>query len=136
LYLQRDPLSYAEQEELIMRILLVTLALIALGLAAPVPARAQEMDECPHPPTIASLQTCVQHAADAGHIDNRGVARSLIAKLDAALAAFDREQGAVTVNTLEAFIHELDAQTGKHIGAEHASHLRQHAQDVIGALGG
>lgn len=119
-----------------MRFLLITLALIALGLAAPVPARAQAMDECPHPPTIASLQTCVEHAADAGHIDNRGIARSLIAKLDAAQAAFDREQTAVAIKGLEAFVRELDAQTGKHIVAEHAAHLRMHAQDVIAALGG
>jgi len=119
-----------------MRILLITLALLALGLTAPVPARAQEMDDCPHAPTIASLRTCVQHAADHGHIDNGGIARSLIAKLDVAQAAFDRGQAAVAVNTLEAFVRELDAQAGKHIVAEHAAHLRMHAQDVIAALGG
>ena len=119
-----------------MRFLLVTLALIALGLAAPVQARAQAMDDCPHAPTIASLRTCVQHAADHGHIDNPGIVRSLIAKLDAAQAAFDRRQAAVAVNTLEAFVRELDAQTNKHIVAEHAAHLRMHAQDVIVALGG
>jgi len=138
LHLQRDPLSYAEQEEVIMRFLLVTLALIALGLAAPVPARAQAMDDCPHAPTptIASLRTCVQHATDEGHIDNQGITRSLLAKLDAAQAAFDREQTAVAVKGLEAFVRELDAQTGKHIVAEHAAHLRMHAQDVIAALSG
>jgi hypothetical protein len=119
-----------------MRFLLVTLALIALGLAAPVPARAQEMDDCPHAPTIASLRTCVQHAADHGHIDNQGITRSLLAKLDAAQAALDREQAAVAIKGLEAFVRELDAQAGKHIGAEHAAHLRMHAQDVIAALSG
>lgn len=119
-----------------MRVLLVTLALMVLGLAYPVPARAQAMDDCPHAPTITSLRTCVQHAADHGHIDNRGIARSLIAKLDAAQAALDREQAAVAINKLEAFVRELDAQTGKHIVAEHAAHLRMHAQDVIATLGG
>ena len=121
-----------------MRFLLITLALIALGLAAPVPARAQAMEDCLHPPKpdIASLQTCVQHAADHGHIDNRGIARSLLAKLDAAQAALDRKQPEVAIKGLEAFVRELDAQTGKHIGAEHAAHLRMHALDVIAALGG
>jgi hypothetical protein len=119
-----------------MRFLLVTLALIALGLAAPVPARAQEMDDCPHAPTIASLRTCVQHAADNGHIDNQGITRSLLAKLDAAEAALDRGQTEVAVKGLEAFVRELDAQTNKHIVAEHAAHLRMHAQAVIVALGG
>ena len=84
--------------------------------------------------TIASLRTSVQHAADEGHIDNQGFTRRLIAKLDAAQAALDREQAAVAVNVLEAFIRELDAQAGKHIGAEHAAHLQMHAQDVIAAL--
>ena len=118
-----------------MKLLFVTLTLIVLGLVTPVPARAQEMDDCPHAPTIASLRTCVQHAADEGHIDNRGIARSLLAKLDAAQAAFDRNQTAVAVKELEAFVRELDAQTGKHIVAEHATHLRMHALDVIAALG-
>ena len=120
-----------------MRLLFVTLTLIVLGLAAPVAARAQAMDDCPHAPTptIASLRMCIQHAAEHGHIGNRGIARSLLAKLDAAQAAFDRNQTAVAVKKLEAFVHELDAQTGKHIIAEHATHLRMHAQDVIAALG-
>jgi len=119
-----------------MRVLLIALSLVALGLIAPLPARAQPMDDCPSTATVQSLRTCVQHAADQGHIDNHGIARSLIAKLDAAQAALDRGQTAVAVNTLEAFVRELDAQTGKHIVAEHAAHLRMHAQDVIGALSG
>jgi hypothetical protein len=119
-----------------VRLLFLALTLIILGLVAPAPARAQPMDDCPSTPTIQSLRTCVQHAADEGHIDNHGIARSLIAKLDAAQAALDRGQTAVAVNTLEAFVRALDAQTGKHIVTEHAAHLRMHAQDVIGALGG
>ena len=119
-----------------MRLLFLTLTLMVIGLVAPAPARAQPMDDCPPTPTIQSLRTCVQHAADQGHIDNQGIAQSLIAKLDAAQAALDRGQTAVAVNTLEAFVRELDAQAGKHIVAEHAAHLRMHAQDVIAALGG
>jgi hypothetical protein len=119
-----------------MRVLLVTLALIALGLAAPMPVRAQEMDHCPHEATIQSLRTCVQHAAEHEHIDNSGVARSLIAKLDAAQAAQDRGQIGVAVNKLEAFVRELEAQAGKHILEDHAEHLLHHAHMVIQALPG
>ena len=119
-----------------MRALLITLTLVALGLIAPLPAQAEPMDDCPQVATIQSLRACVQHAADQGHIDNQGVTRSLLAKLDAAQAALDREQTAVAVNQLNAFIQELHAQAGKHIVAEHAAHLRMHAQDVIGALSG
>ena len=117
-----------------MRLVFVTLTLVVLGLAAPVPARAQAIDDCPHAPTIQSLRACVQHAAEHKHIDNQGITRSLLAKLDAAQAALDRGQTAVAANTLKAFVRELDAQTGRHIVAEHAAHLQMHAQDVIAAV--
>ena len=94
------------------------------------------MDECPHEATIQSLRTCVQHAAEHGHIDNQGVTRSLLAKLNAAQAAQGRGQTEVAVKVLEAFAHEVAAQAGKHILQEHAEHLLLHAQVVIEALRG
>jgi hypothetical protein len=119
-----------------MRVMLIVLTLIVLGLIAPAPARAQTMDDCAHDATIQSLSTCVQHAAEHGHIDNPGVARSLLAKLDAAQTAQGRSQNAVAVDILEAFVREVHAQSGKHILQEHAEHLLMHAQMVIQALGG
>lgn len=119
-----------------MRLLVVTLALILFGFVAPVPASAEVMGDCSHMATITALRTCVQHALDHGHIDSRGIARSLFAKLDAAQTALDRGQTSVAVRKLEAFVRQVDAQTGKHIGAEHAAHLRMHAEAVIAALGG
>jgi len=119
-----------------MRLLLIALTLLVLGLIAPIPARAQAMDECPHEATIQSLRTCVQHAAEHGHINNQGVTRSLLAKLKAAQAAQDRGQSEVAVNLLEAFVREVRAQANKHILQEHAEHLLMHAQAVIQALGG
>ena len=92
--------------------------------------------DCPHPmdATVAALHDCVQHAADMGMIDNPGVAHSLLSKVEAAQAALDRGQPAVAVNKLRAFIHEVQAQAGKHIDAEHADHMVMHAQMVIDAL--
>jgi hypothetical protein len=120
-----------------MRLLVVTLALILFGFVAPAaPASAAMIDDCAHAATILSLRTCVQHALDHGHIDSRSIARSLFAQLDAAQAALDRGQTSVAVRKLEAFVRELDAQTGKHIVAEHATHLRMHAEAVITALRG
>jgi hypothetical protein len=119
-----------------MRVLLIALTLLMLGLIAPVPARAQEMDDCSPEATIQSLRACVQHAAQLGHIDNRGVARSLLAKLDAAQAALDGGRPELAVNRLEAFVREVRAQAGKHILQEHAEHLLMHAQAVIQELGG
>jgi hypothetical protein len=71
-----------------------------------------------------------------GFIDNQGVARSLLAKLDAAAAAAERGQPMVAVQAVQAFANEVTAQAGKHIEAEHADHMLTHAQVVIQALGG
>jgi hypothetical protein len=90
--------------------------------------------ECAQEATIASLKACVQLDADQGFIDNQGVTNSLLAKLDTAQAALDRGQTSVAINTLMAFIHEVQAQAGKHIESIHAQQLVIHAQLVIQAL--
>ena len=119
-----------------MRFMLCVLTLVMFGLLAPIPARAQAIGSCSEEATIQSLRMCVQHAAALGHIDNSGVARSLLAKLDAAQRAQGRSQNAVAIDILEAFVREVRAQSGKHILQEHAEHLLMHAQIVIQALGG
>ena len=119
-----------------MRVMFIVLTLVVFGLIAPAPARAQTVDDCAHNATIQSLRTCVQHAAEHGHIDNQGVTRSLLAKLNAAQTAQGRSQNAVAVDILEAFVREVRAQSGTHILQEHAEHLLMHAQTVIQALGG
>ena len=118
-----------------MKLLLVILTLVTLSLTAVQPALAQSGDGCTHDSaTIGSLQDCVQHAAQEGHIDNPGVTQNLLAKLEAAQAAVDRGQPAVAINILQAFIQEVQAQAGKHIVSEHAGHLVGHTQVVIQAL--
>jgi len=117
-----------------MKIFLTAAIAIVLSLAVVGPVAAQEMSMCPHGETIASLQACVEHAREQGHIDNQGVTRSLVAKLGAADAALERDQPAVAVNILEAFVRQLEAQDGKHVVSPHAGHLEMHAQSVIEAL--
>ena len=123
-----------------LRFIGITLALFALvafvgfGLLTPKMVRAQTTDECPLTPTIASLTACVEHAAAEGLINNQGVANSLLAKLDAAQAAQDSGQMKTAINLLGAFIHEVQAQSGKHIDQTHAQHMVAHAQVVIQAL--
>lgn len=74
------------------------------------------------------------HTRDMGHITNQGVANALISKLDAAQTTLDHGQPAVAANILQAFIHQVEAQSGKHIVPEHAAHLIEHAQAVVAAL--
>ena len=119
----------------ILSVIAVVAGLLASLLAAgPVRAQPPMTDSCPHTATIASLRTCVQHAAGEGIIDNRGVAVGLLAKLDAAQAAARRGQPAVAVEILTAFVREVEAQAGQHIAAPHAEHLAMHARMVIEAL--
>lgn len=118
-----------------MKRLLLAVTLVGLCLAFYSPARASAQEMCAdHEPTIASLTMCVHHAASEGLIDNSGVATSLFATLDAAQAALNRGQTSVAVNLLQAFINEVQAQSGHHIDAMHAQHMIEHARMVIQAL--
>jgi|GEM_PF-7080141 len=69
-----------------------------------------------------------------GHIDNQDIARSLLDTLDAAQAAYNRGQPAVAIHQLHAFIHNVEAPTGKHSEADHVHHMHHHAAAVIAAL--
>lgn len=109
-------------------------ALAGVSVLAPGTARAHTSDDCGHAPTISSLRTCVQHATDVGIIDNQGVTNSLLATLDAAQAAQNRGQTSEAINQLDAFIHEVQAQAGKHINPMAAQHLVMQARMVIHAL--
>jgi hypothetical protein len=120
-----------------MKRLLPILGILAVLLLTTAPVLAADAMTCDHTgATITSLHHCVMHASEMGHITNKGVANSLLAKLDAAQAALDRGQSGVAVNLLRAFTNEVNAQAGKHVVAEHAIHLVDHARNVIEALGG
>lgn len=115
------------------RFLVALVFIVAFGVVRPHPALAESMDGCMQP-GIAGLTMCVQHCAVQGFIANQGVAQSLLAKLDAAQTALDRGQPAVVVKQLEAFVQEVQAQTGKQIDVAHAQHMVMHAHMVIDAL--
>jgi hypothetical protein len=120
-----------------MRLLSVILIFVILSLITNGLALAHTEDACPHNMgTVQSLRECVQHASHHGAIDNPGITQSLLAKLDAAQAAVERNQLPVAVNILEAMARAVEAQAGKHIVPEHAQHLLEHTRLVIQALGG
>lgn len=117
------------------RILSVVVLLALLITTLAVPAFASDEHMCSHDMnTVESLHHCVNHALEMGHITNAGVGNALLAKLNGAQAAVDRGQPAVAVNKLNAFINQVQAQSGVHIDAEHADHMIMHAQMVIAAL--
>lgn len=117
------------------RFLYMVCILVVVNLFTGVPVFASDEPMCPHhEATVPSLRACVAHAAEMGHIDNQGVANSLLAKLDAAQSALGRGQKDVAIAQLQAFAHEVKAQAGKHIDAAHAEHMVMHANEVIAAL--
>ena len=114
--------------------LLVVLAtILALTLAAP--AFASVEHHCEHDATtIESLHHCVEHAAEMGHITKPGVANALLATLNAGHLAYDEGNTTAAVNTLNAFIAQVNAQSGKSIDAEHGAHLVGHALMILDSL--
>jgi hypothetical protein len=104
-------------------------------LGAAGPALAMDGSMCTHDMiTIGSLHDCVKNAVEMGHIDNAGVGQSLLAKVDAAQAAYARGQSDVAIQILQAFVNEVTAQAGHHIDANHAQHMIDHAQSIIDHL--
>jgi hypothetical protein len=78
--------------------------------------------------TIDSLKTAVDRFYKDGSIDNRGVYYSLMHQLKAAAASKKPEY---TSAILQAFIHYVEAQSGKHITTQSATLLIADANWVI-----
>jgi hypothetical protein len=68
---------------------------------------------------------------DANKIKNAGMAKSLLAKLDAAAAARGRGDCGTASNQYNAFIHDLQAQAGKGIDADAAAIMIGDAQYLV-----
>lgn len=122
----------------LLRWQVIGMLIVLLSVALVTPAVAAEGHNCGHhhhEATIENLAQHVEHAAMMDHITNVGVANSLLAKLSAAQSALDSGQTAAAVQILNAFINELEAQTGKHVPEPHAGCLIHHAHQVHMALG-
>jgi hypothetical protein len=85
--------------------------------------------------TADSIKDDVNQFLASGDIKNAGLANSLLAKLNAAAAAQARGQCGTADNIYRAFIHEVQAQSGKGISAVAASILIADAQYLIAQCG-
>jgi hypothetical protein len=81
--------------------------------------------------TPDSIIADVKSALSSGAITNAGVANSLLAKLNEAKAARGRGQCATAALIYQAFINEVQAQSGKAIAPATASQLVSEAQFLI-----
>ncbi len=81
--------------------------------------------------TAESIKADVRSALASGAITSAGLAASLLAELTAAADARSRGQCAVAANLYNAFISELQAQSGNLVAAATANQLITEAQFVI-----
>jgi len=88
----------------------------------------------PLPSTIGELKAEIDELDSEGEIDNQGVVTSLVAKLDVAQKLIDDDKIDQAKNLLNAFINEIQAQSGKHITPEAAELLLQSAEHILSNL--
>jgi|GEM_PF-1793942 len=86
------------------------------------------------PTTIDELKTEIEELGSEDKIDNQGIVRSLIAKLDVAQKLIDDGKIDQAKNILEAFINEVQAQSGKHITPDAAGLLIESAEYILSHL--
>jgi len=87
---------------------------------------------------LAGLALFIMDEVDAGNIDAE-TEGSLLAKVNAALAALDRDNpndAKVAMNDLKALVNQVEAQTDKKITPETAAVIIQRANAIIAVLGG
>jgi predicted outer membrane repeat protein len=87
---------------------------------------------------LAGLALFIMDEVDAGNIDAE-MEVSLLAKVDAAIAALDRDNpndAKVAMNDLKALVNQVEAQTDKKITLETAAEIIQRANDISAELGG
>jgi probable HAF family extracellular repeat protein len=81
--------------------------------------------------TTTGMRQAISQLLASGAIKNAGIANSLIAKLNAIEAARATGDCATAASIAQAFIHELQAQSGKGVAAAAASTLIADAQFLI-----
>jgi len=84
--------------------------------------------------TIDELKTAVGELGSEGTIDNQGIVRSLIAKLDTAQKLIDKEKIDEAIMVLEDFVTQVQELSGIHITAEAADILIQSAEYIMSHL--
>ncbi|KAF0146226.1 MAG: Neogenin [Nitrospirae bacterium] len=81
--------------------------------------------------TTNGLNSLIQQILASGQIDNAGIANSLLSKVLNAADAAAIGNGQASDNIMQAFINQVEAQTGQHISADAAAILINAATYII-----
>jgi len=103
---------------------------LIIGLATP-KATAQ-MPDCEM--ILDTLDDCVTHHWEMGQIHSKILYKILLLKVKAAILAEDHGKTKLAINILNAFINEVNAQSGKKIDSDAAVHMIMHANSAISKL--
>jgi len=85
--------------------------------------------------SLDDLIAYIRQAFEEGKITNKGIANSLIAKLETAGKHLEKGKPKQAVNVLNAFLNELEAQHEKHIAGEVYDYLKENVTALITRLG-
>ena len=88
----------------------------------------------PLPRTIDELKTEIEELGSEGEIDNQGIVKSLIAKLNVAQKLADKGKMDEAITIFEAFIQQVQNLTAIHITPEAADLLIESAEYIISHL--
>jgi len=88
----------------------------------------------PIPTTVDELKTEIEELGSEDKISNQGIVTSLIAKLNVAQKLVDNGKTDQAKKILNAFINEVQAQSGKHITPEAADILIESAEYILSHL--
>jgi len=88
----------------------------------------------PIPTTMQELKTEIEELGSEGEIDNQGIVKSLIAKLNTAQKLVDREKADEARAVLEDFVMQVQELSGIHITVEAADILIESAQYIMSQL--
>ena len=124
-----DPNTFAQVNQLLV-VNDQTGAFSTLALADGMPSLGLAF-EAPVVTTAQSIKADVVAAESSGAISNAGVANSLVSELSAAAGARGRGQCATAANLYQAFVNELQAQSGKTVAPATAAQLTTEAQFLI-----
>ncbi len=90
--------------------------------------------ETPIPTTVNDLKTKIEELGSEGEIDNQGIVRSLIAKMNSAQKLIDKEKIGEAVMVLEGFITQVQELSEIHTTAGTADILIESAEYIISHL--
>jgi hypothetical protein len=83
---------------------------------------------------MQTIQSYKEQAFQQGWIDNSGIANSLDVKLNVALNSLQAHDNNTAKNVLNAFLNEVQAQSGKHLSTEAVALLEFNAQYLLSKL--